>query len=81
MAAVGGMRPLPRPLASALAVLGAASYPALLLLVLGTSFSPLTPEPPWGLAAEHGELQFEHWSHLALAIAAALPPSYIVQVC
>lgn len=56
-----------------IAVVCAVSYPFLLLFVFGRSSSPLNPESSWGLAAEHGELQLEHWSHFAAAIFAACP--------
>jgi len=67
--------------------LGALSYPVLLFLVLGTAFSPLNPASSWGLAAEHGELELEHWSHFMIAVLAAFPlvvasrfvPSKVVQ--
>ena len=51
----------------------AVGYPLLMFFVLGSSFSPLNPESSWGLAAEHGELAIEHWSHILVAIVAALP--------
>lgn len=54
-------------------VVGGLTYPFLLLVVFGKSFSPFNPESSWGLAAEHGELQLEHLSHFIAAISAALP--------
>jgi hypothetical protein len=69
------MHPLNPPVGTALAVLGALSYPMLLLFVLGSSFSPFNADASWGLAAEHGELELElqHWSHVVVAISSALP--------
>jgi hypothetical protein len=67
------MRPLTPAIKIALAVAGAASYPVLLLFVMGKSFSPFTSESSWGLAAEHSELELEHWSHFIVAIIAAAP--------
>ncbi len=59
--------------ATAIAVVCAVGYPFLLLLVIGKSFSPLNPDSSWALAAEHGELQFEHLSHFLVASFAAMP--------
>ena len=61
-----------------LAILGAISYPSLLLLVLGASFSPFNPISTWGLSAEHGELDLDHWSHFIGAIVAAFP--YVISL-
>lgn len=58
---------------AAVAAVGAVTYPALLFLVLGTSFSPFATESSWGLAAEHGELELEHLSHFIVAIIGAVP--------
>lgn len=75
ISALGAMlSTMSRPtVATIIAVVCAVSYPFLLLFVLGRTFSPLNPDSSWGLAAEHGELQPEHWSHFAVAIYAACP--------
>lgn len=68
--------PLTSTIATAIAILGAMSYPALLLFVLGVEFSPYSTATVWGLAAEHSELELEHCGHFMVALGSALPLAF-----
>src|SRR5262245_48832780 len=61
--------------AALIAGLGALSYPFLLFVYFGRTLSPFHPESPWlwRIAAEHGELEFQHCYHFVVALFSALP--------
>lgn len=73
------MQPIPRLswFESLLLWVGTLSYPLVLAALFWPALSPQYLFWSWGLASEHGELEFEHLSHFAGILLAATPLSLV----
>ena len=79
---LGGMQPIGRsPSAKTLLICaGALSYPLLIAVLFWPNLNVLNVESlsqSWSIAAEHGELELEHWVHFIVILLAAGPFSFV----
>ena len=76
---LGGMQPIGRsPSAKTLLICaGALSYPLLLAVLFWPNLNVESLSQSWGIAAEHAELELEHWVHFIVILLAAAPLSFV----